>query len=197
MNDIDIVQDELKTELEALKSSPMFQLSLASKELFHSNFIAWTIEKTDSGDKLIRCLFDFLKIEDTEIEYKFVQREKKHIDLTLHVLLKSGQYIQIVIENKVKSIPYKQQLEGYEKVEIEIPKVMKKSIIKKEPKKYYILLSLSEPTFDLDLDQSHWKYLDLKTLGLWFADLAVVDENSKLSYNQYLFIKSRPKYGTH
>lgn len=30
-----------KTVIEALKKSPMFQLSLSSKELFHSNFLYW------------------------------------------------------------------------------------------------------------------------------------------------------------
>ena len=42
----------MATFVENLKNNPIFQLSLSSKELFHSNFLAWLAE-----DDNTRCVF--------------------------------------------------------------------------------------------------------------------------------------------
>ena len=39
--------------VETLNNNPIFQLSLSSKELFHSNFLAWLAE-----DDNTRCVFN-------------------------------------------------------------------------------------------------------------------------------------------
>ena len=39
-----------------LKSSPMFNLSLASKELFHSNMLAWIAEDAETKELFIEIL---------------------------------------------------------------------------------------------------------------------------------------------
>lgn len=114
-----------------LLNNPIFQLSLSSKELFHSNFLAWLAE-----DKNTRPLFDKLmqdwlndpkwRFNDEEM---MVKREYKNFDfcicekvLNYHTDKEKGeeqenQYIPgaiiFVLENKFKSLPYKEQLQKY------------------------------------------------------------------------------------
>ncbi|WOC52282.1 hypothetical protein BPO_1635 [Bergeyella porcorum] len=89
-----------------IKKSPLFQLSLSSRELFHSNFIYWL------GDIYREDFFQFwkekLNLEQTEI--KKIDREKEHIDIT--IVLDDDK--EIIVENKVKSTPTKEQLKKYE-----------------------------------------------------------------------------------
>lgn len=108
-----------------LKESPTFAMSLGSKELFHSNFIGWLIEKDSS---FINIFYDgFSKITE-------VCREWQHFDLTIW---DGKDYI--IIENKMKSIPYKDQLVKYNE------KIEEKSKKKRYTCKKKILLSFSEP----------------------------------------------------
>ena len=101
----------MKKIINALNANPMFHMSLASKELFHSNFLYWlwkldaskflTLLVKLSGDKLSEC-----KAKTIE-----VKREYQHFDLC--VLEKGTNKVLLVIENKVKSIPYVEQLNEY------------------------------------------------------------------------------------
>ncbi len=113
---------------EELKGLPIFNMSLSSKELFHSNFIGWILETypVEMGKK-------FSEVLDLEKNEKIVnvQREKNNIDLSFEL----GDTL-VLIENKVKSIAYKEQLNKYSKHKIP-----------KDKKAKYILLSLKEPTF--------------------------------------------------
>jgi hypothetical protein len=103
---------QLQNALDALNANPMFHMSLASKELFHSNFLYW-LWKLDASkfltllDKLSECKDYFCNMIDT-IE---VKREYQHFDLC--VLKKGTNEVLLVIENKVKSIPYVEQLNEY------------------------------------------------------------------------------------
>lgn len=116
----------------ALKESPLFNLSLASKELFHSNFIAWYAENFPKNfvdfineNGICDVCFNDAITEDGKwrTDWKIL-RESNNYD----VCIKDDKgYIRLVIENKVKSIPYKEQLDGY-KQEIQ------KSIITKDIK---------------------------------------------------------------
>ncbi len=104
---MNVTFNDLKKDL---KESPIFNLSLASKELFHSNFLAWLWEapETKKGfERLLKELF----IDDDMGGISSVIREKKNIDLTVN--FDSGR--KLLIEVKVKSIPDKKQLEKYEK----------------------------------------------------------------------------------
>ena len=49
-NNVD--ENELKKSIELLKKSPIFAMSLSSKELFHSNFWAWLISQDEDFIKL-------------------------------------------------------------------------------------------------------------------------------------------------
>lgn len=104
--------------LDALNANPMFHMSLASKELFHSNFLYWlwkldakkflTLLDKLSEDKSSECKDYFGKKDPKTIE---VKREYQHFDLC--VLEKGTNKVLLVIENKVKSIPYVEQLNEY------------------------------------------------------------------------------------
>jgi hypothetical protein len=119
--DVDLAYDCLRT-------SPMFKLSLSSKELFHSNFLEWL--SNVSQDAFKDLILDMAGIK--KVDYKWpdiwrVKREYNNFDLCV-VAYDQDQYknnederidddddfrILFVIENKVKSIPYKEQLERY------------------------------------------------------------------------------------
>lgn len=101
-----------------LKNSPLFQLSLCSKELAHSNFWKWLIE-FNTGDEEHPC-HPFVKIfipdfYDNECQLEEVRREEKHRDLSIHYKDKEGNHKCLVIENKLKSLPTTEQLTKYEK----------------------------------------------------------------------------------
>ena len=111
-------KEEKKNLIENLEKSPMFNLSLSSKELFHSNFLYW-LWKID-GNQFLKMLGklcgeedDLQKINIKEID---VLREYKNFDLC--VVKKEGDKVNdilLVLENKVKSIPDKSQLDKYSK----------------------------------------------------------------------------------
>lgn len=110
----------MATFVETLKNNPIFQLSLSSKELFHSNFLAWLAE-----DDNTRCVFNKVMqtwLDDKNWEYKpnemEVKREYNHFDFYVCDKLSidgndvTGS-VQVVLENKFKSIAYKAQLVDY------------------------------------------------------------------------------------
>lgn len=124
--------DAYTTAIAYLKTSPMFNLSLSSKELFHSNFLYW-IWKLDPN--AFKCLIaellnvspDSLKWENEENKENNweVVREYNSFDLCVKYCdeesnndetgarkIRYGDVL-LVIENKVKSIPYKAQLKKY------------------------------------------------------------------------------------
>ena len=112
------------SELEDLHSNPMFRISLGSKELFHSNFLAflWDCDKQAKKAKkaFLNMINDLLpegkKINVNELlgkEGLTIYREKENLDLCICHTENNKECIDIVIENKVKSIPYIEQLDEY------------------------------------------------------------------------------------
>lgn len=173
----------MATFVETLKNNPIFQLSLSSKELFHSNFLAWLAE-----DDNTRCVFNKVMqtwLDDKNWEYKpnemEVKREYNHFDfcvcdkLTIDGNDVTGS-VQVVLENKFKSIAYKAQLvdykdrtktlneEGYKnKYKAEeanngkiLPRGWRDEV--EHPNTKYILLTLADNFLDKDEIQSlGWK----------------------------------------
>lgn len=126
-----LIKENIKLS-DALRNSPMFQLSLSSKELFHSNLLAWLAEDPDTRDLFVEVLKLFRLKEKRAKELAdgirngtyMVLREYKNFDFCICEKLRNwkedseeeyvpGQVV-LVLENKFKSIPYKAQLEGYE-----------------------------------------------------------------------------------
>lgn len=101
---------EKENFINTLLTSPLFHLSLSSKELFHSNFLAWLGELypafffavfREMGCTLRCSADDFV-----------LKREYENFDLCL--LDSDKQQIRFILENKVKSIPRAEQLKNYE-----------------------------------------------------------------------------------
>jgi len=101
--------ESLKQITESLRNSAMFHLSLSSKELFHSNFLYWLGQSSETSklfEYVIGCLSGnkIFAIAD-----KTIKRETHNFDLSVW----SGSVIEVVIENKVKSLPHAGQLAEY------------------------------------------------------------------------------------
>ena len=107
---------QIKGIAESLKSSPLYNMSMANKELFHSNFLAWlgTSHPNVFKDTLSELLEK--KWPDDLGEFT-IEREYKHYDISVMGKNDSKKIPRILIENKVKSVPTKQQLDDYRKVE--------------------------------------------------------------------------------
>jgi hypothetical protein len=92
-----------------LEREPLFHMSLGSKELFHSNLIAWLVE---SHHDRMRRVFEPWLVAKPKQRATHAQREYRHLDL----VLRFEDCEPLVIENKVFSVPRRGQLEFYGKV---------------------------------------------------------------------------------
>lgn len=109
------LQQKCSGILKELKKSLLFNLSLSSKELFHSNFIAWCCDTWKR--QMFELWVELLPILTSEIgctEIKKVNREHNHHDI--EIIFDNNS--MLVIELKVKSIPIMSQLEKYLKQSI-------------------------------------------------------------------------------
>ena len=95
--------DEVVTRLEA---NPVFRLGLASKELFHSNFIAWCMEYDQELALGFLKLFGVNEINAEKLE---VRTEESHFDLSVYL----GEARLAVIENKLFNPVDSAQLRRY------------------------------------------------------------------------------------
>lgn len=144
------IYDCMNTLCQQLEQSPMFKFSLSSRELFHSNFLEWlsTVDK-DAFSSLMNCLVDSTScpIQWPKSGHWRVKREFQKLDLCVLSYDKKQDYdddnddnakIILTVENKVKSIPYKEQLDDYSE------KVVKWNKKKSGLKCVYLLLSLAK-----------------------------------------------------
>ncbi len=164
----------MKNIINNLIKSPLFNLSLSSKELFHSNFMYWLGKNYPTE---IGILFGkYLKTQPSDYKIN-IFREKNNIDIS--ILYQNNE--MIIIENKVKSIPNFAQLQKY-------------SLIKNR-NKTGILLSLSKPLFFEDktmvlIENIQWFYLDYSTLAEMLKKINVEDLYHKQIIFDYInFIK--------
>ena len=110
-----ITSQPIDGTISKLKRLPIFHMSLSSKELFHSNFIAWLVkEYPEEMSNVFTNLLKFTHFLDEDEKISIVlngegevKREERNVDLTIY--LKNNK--KIIIENKVKSLPDWGQLE--------------------------------------------------------------------------------------
>lgn len=136
-----------------LKNNAIFQMSLSSRELFHSNFLIWLAEDKNTQTffkKLMRKCFGF----SFDAQYMTAKRERKYFDFSIWKKTKDGNGEEklerplFVLENKFKSIPNEYQLEEYAaKVEEDI---------KQGAKAKLVLLTLIKPNLTTD----NWEVVD-------------------------------------
>lgn len=97
-------------DVKFLKESLLYQMSLGSKELYHSNVWAWLIENDPEFIKVF-----FHDYDENIYKFEGVSREYKHRDLTIwfHKKGDANDKYYYVIENKIKSLQSKEQLGDY------------------------------------------------------------------------------------
>lgn len=111
-------QQKSQEIINKLEDLAIFNMSLSSKELFHSNMLYW-LWKVDNK-AFLKMLDELLGCKDGENSFAErleknekleVRRENKNFDLSIY----QGKQLIFVLENKVKSIPTKAQLDVYDK----------------------------------------------------------------------------------
>lgn len=144
-----IFSDEtVKTLCEALEKEPLFHISLGSKELFHSNFLAWF---ADHFPEQAAAVFRPWTVPMGEALAAPSKRELAHLDLVLHL----PGLVPIVVENKVFSVPSEEQLDRYAKGALVHRKVEGTSYKR-------ILLSLMSPGW---MRYKDWQWMSYQTLA--------------------------------
>ena len=110
--------------IKALKESPLYAMSLGGRELYHSNFWAWLMRK---NPYIINVFFKDVikKVEKTDIAFNITvngigeYREIDPMDLIKRENANTDIKIQLgnnvfIIENKIKTLPYREQLLKYQ-----------------------------------------------------------------------------------
>lgn len=147
----------ITNELKELYQNPMFRISLGSKELFHSNFLAflWDCDKQAFLNVINYLLPKGKKINVNELLKKdklTIYREKENLDLCICHTENNKECIDIVIENKVKSIPYIEQLNEYRQTAA-------KPQYKNSTAVTYILLTLAEVFPNKEAIERDWNII--------------------------------------
>ena len=195
---------------EQLKQSPMFNLSLSSKELFHSNMLAWIAEDEDTETLFVKILelFGLANNIAQDIAKKIrsdeymVLREYKNFDLCICEKesapntvkgYKEGQML-LVLENKFKSIPYKAQLEKYQQKAYDLNK--------RKAYPHFVLLSLTQNAYEFDFTNNpfsvngcDWHYVSYKEYAeLLFKDSSVTGFKADVIKDYANYIKAFSNY---
>lgn len=131
-----------------LQSSPLFSLSMASKELFHTNFLYWI---SKNNPNLFISILNSLDIRRDDWPNRWNSyQDNNHYDLSIK---DHNNDVILILENKVKSIPIKEQLDRYEEKNSKNEKLLK------------ILLSLSDEFPQKDEIKKQWKIISYKDLS--------------------------------
>ncbi|MFH1047649.1 MAG: PD-(D/E)XK nuclease family protein [Patescibacteria group bacterium] len=161
--------------VELLENSQLFHFSLGSKELFHSNFLAWFAQKYPA--QFVSVFAPNMPAGTTLRDGKpRVTREQKNIDL--HAYLDNGK--ELIIENKVKSLPYMEQLEAYSE-DVDINKTN------------FLLLSLAghlSQTKEIECKKSRatWQIMTYDALGAALGEIIeqIDDQYDNLILQDYI-----------
>jgi PD-(D/E)XK nuclease superfamily len=98
--------DDLIRELDA---NPVWAMSLGSKELFHSNLLAWFMDHQEPVRDAIVQEWTEPEATTTTAQPRKVLTEYKHLDLVVYTPGRQA----LVIENKVFALPDEGQLDAY------------------------------------------------------------------------------------
>jgi hypothetical protein len=138
-----------------LADEPLWHASLGSKELFHSNMLAWALERSDPEGR--RRLLPGLAESERHGEDR-VLREFRHLDLVVEL----DGHDPVVIENKTFSLPDEAQLARY----------ASEAISKLPGTPTLLLLSLIDPGWDggrLTAGGRDWTWLPYPEVGARLA----------------------------
>ncbi len=154
----------MNEKIKYLKNSPLYNMSLASMELFHSNFWAWLMEK---DSRFINVFFD---VSTNNITSCKILRESHHRDIVICIEDEKVQK-EYIIENKLKSLPYKEQLYRYETG----TKNFKSGII----------TGIIEPDFKRNNECENWTFLSYHTISKKLRTTDYLNGEYKLILNMY------------
>ena len=169
----------LKSITAELDKNTMFHLSLGSKELFHSNFLEFLWDKSPEAfsNMLSNLLPERTVIEKQKGSIKLeAAREKENFDFCIfHKVYNEEQTDEedykieydVIIENKVKSIPYLAQLNKYEEK------------VNKNSHPIYILLSLSTDFADAEdiRNETPWNIVSYQQLAKQIKNFFIENVN--------------------
>lgn len=145
--------EELNDIKARLSKNPFFALSLGSRELFHSNFLAWLLKEYSA-------MISVLTLSGTQRDFD-VHREKYSFDLAV-VFKDKCAPSSLIVEFKVKDTPKVDQLEKYNKTAQNNVESLGAS-----PEK--LLISLTEARFGMP---ASWRETNLAELARSIKDVA-------------------------
>ncbi len=135
---------------EFLKSSPLFAFSLGSRELLHTNYLAWLFEQDNT---FVEAILDVKVEEHSQVE---VFREKHHLDIVVQIKTPSDAVLLLVIEIKVKDTPRAEQLAKYDKT---LSEQFPASATKK------FVFTLAPARGDIEKEKTGWKIVRFKEVS--------------------------------
>ena len=100
-------QGELEAVVIELHTNPVFHMGLASKELFHSNFLGWVLQTSQENAELV--LSQWLEADSSHVHAFSVEQEQQHFDLVARI----PGFVPIVFENKLFQTLSPAQLREY------------------------------------------------------------------------------------
>ncbi|WP_186629024.1 PD-(D/E)XK nuclease family protein [Rhodococcus sp. BP22] len=130
--------------LDALAAHPLYQLSTAGQELFHTNMLYWLIKEHPTAAAPVLKLFGLSTAPERTTS---VSREWQHFDLFV-----DNGVGQVVLENKLHAFPDIAQLERYR---ADLPLPYQSGTAK------FVLLSIIEPLFTMPEPWTHIGYQQL------------------------------------
>ncbi|MEZ5110341.1 MAG: hypothetical protein R2732_02405 [Microbacteriaceae bacterium] len=148
------MSQDFKDVARSIEANPLGRLIYGQRELFHSNLIGWFFDQLpEVADATFRPL-----AAPGEHSSRLVERERGHMDLVFHWPDRAP----LVIENKVFSLPHRDQLEEYVAVSSKWPYAPP-----------LVLLSVSAPDFDL----GEWCYLSYAEFAARILDVLPADSS--------------------
>lgn len=140
--------------VDAFENDLLWAQSRAAQELFHSNTIAWLLRNFPVPCK---PLLDLLGDADYDgVKQIDARRELHHLDIAIDP---EGAKPKVVVENKLYSVPYPEQLVKYNKYALPWSSVHGDC---GAPDTRYVLLSLMAPCFPLP---KPWVHVDYRALA--------------------------------
>ena len=146
--------EDFKGVARRIEANPLGRLMYGQRELFHSNLIGWFFDQLpEAADATFRPLSS-----SGADSRRFVERERGHKDLVFHWPDRAP----LVVENKVFSLPRRDQLDEYQAATSKWPHAPA-----------LVLLSVSAPDFDL----GEWLYLSYADLAARILDTLPADSS--------------------
>lgn len=163
-----------KNAIKGLKDSPLYILSTAGMELFHSNMLYWIASTYPEESMPIWRSLGMQVDPKTEVSTQAF-REKSKIDLWVRFKEGGGEK-DLILENKISAIPTKKQLDGYESSLNKRPDLSKDRTM--------VLLGLMKPHFAGEMEP--WAFKNYREmLGAIRETATSIKGNQAMYVNDY------------